>query len=146
MKNQLPLLLALALNLCAFQASANVKNLNLEGPAEVDALVAAHQVPLTQEEISLLPQALVCGKNTDQQLSLDESSFQSIKLRTNEAKSGLIMDWSDGDQVGGLFVKTKELQKLTKGLVNKIAAKSYNGFWYMDGDHYELTDTECELN
>jgi hypothetical protein len=120
--------------------------------AAVDDLVRTYQIPLEQDEIAKLPIAIVCAKGLASELSIENlknisatENFQPVRLRTNDSKTGLIIDWSDGDQVGGLFVETKDLKNLIQGLTQKIQAKTYNGFWYKDGDHYELSDTECEL-
>jgi hypothetical protein len=119
----------------------------------VDALVAAYQIDFPKIQMATLPDSIICAKGSDQEINIsdlrnsasasEESFGPRIKVKTNDAQTGLVIDWSDGDQIGGVFFKMNDLKKLSAGNSVFVSAKAYSGFWWIDGDHYEMSDVEC---
>lgn len=122
----------------------------------VDSILYSHQSNLSQIDFNIIPESLKCSNGKEFEIDLVNLKtlspgishgdyIQEITLKSDEHKSGLVLDWTDGDQVGGLFVTMSSLDSLTHGTTKIIPAKIYNGYWWADGDHYSLIDATCVL-
>lgn len=112
--------------------------------AVVNAILAEYNSPLSALEIEKLPRSLKCG---DQKLFLNAKTLKTDgpKILTNADQDGLLLDLTDGDQVHGFFVLRADLDLLMSKKSARVPAKSYDGFWWSDGDHYSLSDSYCKL-
>lgn len=110
----------------------------------VEAVLRTHHVELAKKDLSLLPDSLKCIIDNNE-YSLKELTNYDLTYKSDEKKMSILIDWSDGDQVGGLFVTTKALRMLSLKEIESIPAKIYEGYWWADGDHYKLTNAECHL-
>ena len=124
------------LPLSAARQDAATPSFDAINSAIVDMLFATHQVKLSPEELKKIPAEIVCKDDSD----VSASSFMSDK-----DNGSLVANWSDGDQVGGLYLLRADLENLAAKKTDSIPAKSISGFWWSDGDHYGMTDTACRL-
>jgi len=122
------------------EASATAKVLPSDAleSAIVDAVQQRYSKPMTAAASAKLPSSIVCGKT-------ELSALASQKLTTDTSGTEILLDQSDGDQVGGFFFVKSELEALAAKKVTKIGAKSYNGYWWSDGSHYAFSNTSCRL-
>ena len=111
--------------------------------AVVDALLESYSKTASVVDFKMIPDQIICG---NEKLIVGLKPFLDQKvLRTNKDNSGVVIDWSNGDQVGGLFVLTNDLVNLNSKKTTSIPAKVYEGFWWADGSHYSLKDINCRL-
>ena len=120
----------------------------------VNMLFQIHQTKLDPADLKKLPAALVCKDGT----RISGISSGKAVLGTGSGpndygfdffadtnKVSVLFNWSDGDQVGGLYVLKSDLEALAANTKASIPAKTLSGFDWADGDHYKLTDTVCSL-
>lgn len=59
----------------------------------------------------------------------------------SEKDQGLLFDFSDGDQVAAYYLTEQSLIDLANG--QNAMIEVVGGYWYADGDHYNLTTANC---
>ena len=120
----------------------------------VDAIVQSHQTEPSQVVLDSIVDGIRCssgeteisltGLRSGSPASVGQIFDADIRMSTDEAGQGIIIDWSSGDQVGGLYLLVADLQNSSAKRSRSIPAKFYNGFWYADGNHYAFEDVVCE--
>ena len=96
-----------------------------------------------------IPTSVKCGDGDNAvsvELQLPKNAQESNGVATDIKHRRLLVDLSDGDQIGGYVFKRVDLIDLKKGKVQKINAIELGGFWWADGDHYSAGPTTCQLN
>jgi hypothetical protein len=106
--------------------------------AIVDAVLQRYSKRLAPAAAKTLPAAIVCGGAT-----IDALATQN--LTTDDAGTEILLDQTDGDQVGGLFFFKADLEALAAGKSARIPIKSYSGYWWSDGSHYRFANGSCRL-
>jgi hypothetical protein len=106
--------------------------------AIVDAVIYRYKKPLPADAARALPTALDCGDS-----SIDKLATQ--KLTTDDAGTEILLDQTDGDQVGGYLFSKADLEALAAKKTATIPAKGYSGFWWSDGSHYSFGNATCKL-
>lgn len=131
--------------------NASIINENLTDQIEtevVEAIFNTHQIELKKDELNFLPKSLKCFYGNNRSLILDnlnDISIDQYHFKVDLKRTGIIIDWSDGDQVNGLFLTKNALNNLNSNEVTTIPVKIYEGYWWADGDHYKLINAECSL-
>jgi hypothetical protein len=114
----------------------------------LDQVISAHSVELSQADLKSIPNSIICAKGTDSTTKINDLQTSYKILRADESKTSVIIQLSEGDQVAGYMLLLEDLQNLDSKKVKTIVAKSFEGFWYSDGNHYGFSDQTvlCELN
>ena len=133
--------------------SARVKQTAADAPAFdsinsaiVNMIFDIHGTKIDQADLKKFPNGLVCTDDSHiTNTGSGNSSYDFSSALTDKNKVGLVFNWSDGDQVAGLYLLRSDLEALAAKRVTSIPAKAIGGFWWSDGDHYSISDTVCRM-
>lgn len=111
-----------------------------------------YNIVLKKKDLAGLPTTLNCGKDyygNESTITLEdhlglEQYGPGLYLSNIDADS-LMINGSDGDQVGMIKMKMSELKALAKGQIPSLLALTADGFWWADGDHIDGGTTVCTL-
>jgi hypothetical protein len=145
MKFKMVFILCLISSTTGLKASNTIDQLN---SLIVDSVISNHQNKLSEEDLKKIPEELSCiGQESLAKVKIPNLRKLDNMILTNESKTSVVINLTDGDQVAGYLALTSDLIDLNSKKVSTITLKSFSGFWWADGDHYKFSDslTLCHL-